>query len=456
MSPPRYRVDSFGHISSHSSKGEATWLGQIHIHHEHMTWLGSFSPEAHDLLHVATAIHHVDRLAPRASSGRLTQPDLLPRNLSLEVEVAEPDRWNAVLPDLAKLLRWLTDDHWSLAFHYAQRQRTEQRDCHFDRMAEADEVGLFSGGLDSLAGARARLKKKDRSIYLFSSLGTSVREEFLKNTLLPLKDVRTRYRWIGFRHQLRNGSALVEAPHRTRGFLFLASAAAVAYTLGVSSVATYECGVGALNQPMNDAQTGAQNTRAMHPRTLSSIEQLLQTLLDRRIRMEAPFFLMTKGELCQEVREELKELASHSLSCDETERSKPDLNHCGLCTSCLLRRVSLASVLGAGDPTRYRSHETVRSGEYQIAAFEQQSRTFSAFSSYRELSSHAPTVDDAVDFLLKRTLAPCTRSEIQAQLLSLFQRHAAEVLSFYERERPRSLPRPPRHTGAKQCLLLSR
>jgi hypothetical protein len=360
-------VDSFGHISSHSSKGEATWLGQIHIHHEHMTWLGSFSPEAHDLLHVATAIHHVDRLAPRASSGRLTQPDLLPRNLSLEVEVAEPDRWNAVLPDLAKLLRWLTDDHWSLAFHYAQRQRTDQSDYHFDRMAEADEVGLFSGGLDSHAGARARLKKKDRSIYLFSSLGTSVREEFLKNTLLPLKDIRTRYRWIGFRHQLRNGSALVE-----------------------------------------------------------------------------------------EVREELKELASHSMSCDETERSKPDLNHCGLCTSCLLRRVSLASVLGAGDPTRYRSHETVRSGEYQIAAFEQQSGTFSAFSSYRELSSHAPTVDDAVDFLLKRTLAPCTRSEIQAQLLSLFQRHAAEVLSFYERERPRSLPRQPRRTGAQQCLPLSR
>jgi hypothetical protein len=104
-----------------------------------MTWLGAFTPEAYDLLHVATAIHHVDRLAPRASSGRLTQPDLLPRNLS-----------------------------------YARPQRTEQRDCHFDRMADTDEVGLFSGGLDSLAGTRARLKKKDRSIYLWSSLGTSV------------------------------------------------------------------------------------------------------------------------------------------------------------------------------------------------------------------------------------------------------------------------------------------
>jgi len=71
----------------------------------------------------------------------------------------------------------------------------------------------------------------------------------------------------------------------------------------------------------------------------------------------------------------------------------------------------------------------------------------------------AVALDKSLEGGIPSTRAPCARSDkemIQAQLFSLIQRHAAEVLSFYERERPRSLPRQPRRTGAQQCLPLSR
>jgi hypothetical protein len=113
---------------------------------------------------------------------------------------------------------------------------------------------------------------------------------------------------------------------------------------------------------------------------------------------------MTKGELCREVEEDLDMLARCSMSCDETERGKSDLTHCGICTSCLLRRVSLHRSLG-------------RSGTLRLS-----------------------------------------RQEAQDQIFALVQRHAAEALSFYEHERPQSLPKRStllRRSGEQSCLPLS-
>jgi 7-cyano-7-deazaguanine synthase in queuosine biosynthesis len=354
---------------------------------------------------------------------------------------------------LEKFLHWLTDDQWGLTFTRSEIWTPRQLDWNVERLLGAEEVALFSGGLDSVAGAHTRFQERGRPLYLLSSLGTSVREHFLKSALGALKRQGSHHRWIGFRHQLRaaEGPLLLGTPNRTRGFLFLSAAAAAADALDVNSVTTYECGVGALNLPMNAAQTGAQNTHATHPHTLMQLEGILKIVLEKPLRLEAPFLLSTKGELCRRVGADLEHLARLSNSCDETERNKGNLNdHCGVCTSCLLRRASLHSVLGPADPTPYRRRDTRRSGQYQIAAFEAQARRFARMTRYEDLVGYARTVDHAVEYLL-RTPPQLSHQEAENQVLSLFHRHAAEVLSFYEEQETRSLPKRPRQHRPKQA-----
>ncbi|HYO53269.1 7-cyano-7-deazaguanine synthase [Archangium sp.] len=355
---------------------------------------------------------------------------------------------------MEKFLHWLTDDQWALTFTRSEQWMPRQMDWHSERLADAEEVALFSGGLDSVAGAYTRLQERGRPLYLLSSLGTPVRKRFLKSARRVLELRRLPHRWIGFHHQLRaaGGPLPLDTTSRTRGFLFLGAAAATADALGVGVVTTYECGVGALNLPMNAAQIGAQNTHAMHPYTLMQLECILERVLEKHLRLEAPFLLHTKGELCRQVGADLEALAYTSNSCDETERNKSNLNdHCGACTSCLLRRASLHSVLGESDHTPYRCHSTRRSGQYQVAAFEAQARSFAGMTRYEDLVGYERAVDHAVTYLMRRKEPPLPRQEAQQQVLSLFKRHAAEVLSFYEQQSPRSDPKPPRQHPTKQA-----
>ena len=80
------------------------------------------------------------------------------------------------------------------------------------------------------------------------------------------------------------------------------------HALGLRRLVTFEAGVGAMNLPMNAAQTGAENTRAMHPRTLLLAQSLFSRLFGSDFSVEAPFIFVTKGELCQSVSRNLHAL----------------------------------------------------------------------------------------------------------------------------------------------------
>ena len=455
-SKARFTVGSCGELHMHPLDAASIPVGRVEVAWRMLTWLGMLRPIAYDLLHIATAIHHVDRVAPRARAEEQNGWQDTPRRIELEVAVTESGQWNSVRSEMEGLLHWMTDDLWELNFTRSGSCPPRQMNLLPEQLPDAAEVALFSGGLDSLAGAHVRLKEQNRPLYLFSSLGTDVRKHFLRQALRPLD--RSRYRWIRFEHHLSaspNHSRL-ETLNRTRGFLFLSAAAALADALGVDCVTTYECGVGALNLPMNEAQVGAQNTHATHPHTLMQLERILVRVLGKELRLDTPFFLHTKGELCRQAGTDLMRLAEASNSCDETERNKRNLNeHCGVCTSCLLRRAALHSVLGDADPTLYRGHATRENGQYQVDAFESQARRFMTMSRYGDLVGCAQTVDSAADYLIERTAPRLSRQEAQDALLSLFQRHAHEVRSFYERQAPRELlhrARQPRSTPRNHDL----
>jgi len=118
-----------------------------------------------DLVDVAAAVHVVDRLARRRRDREAHE-----RRFEVEIPVRTAERWNALLvrQSLTSLLSFMTGDSWSLQFvpEPIRRRPSETQHSLFALQKDVpNSVGLFSGGLDSLAGTAAAiaLPTNDRS-----------------------------------------------------------------------------------------------------------------------------------------------------------------------------------------------------------------------------------------------------------------------------------------------------
>lgn len=101
---------------------------------------------AQDLLRIARAVYLTDKRSPRKDAL-----DQWTRTIELSIPVLDPRAWNSTaLSSFHELLETLTADEWQLTLrpgaepYHAQGNLFEWR---------ADEVALFSGGLDSTVHA---------------------------------------------------------------------------------------------------------------------------------------------------------------------------------------------------------------------------------------------------------------------------------------------------------------
>lgn len=403
------------------------------------TWLGPFSPTQRDLLRVMAGILMADRLSPRRlPGGRRAERELAwQRSISLRVAVESAERWAAAAPLVARLLSFMTDDAWVVSFERI-RARPAQQILPFGERETVTEVALFSGGLDSVAGLFSRwLAAPNSNVLAVSACGNEVRGSAQATALGQLRRLGVRARWLKLDHQQlgsqRSRNAM-EASQRSRALLFLAMGAVAAYEVGLPTFSVYETGIGGINLPTSSAQVGAQGTRAMHPRTLALFNQLVALVLDRPARAVAPFFLHTKGELCHLSGSAIRDLAAVSMSCDEGEGHKPDsMLHCGLCTSCLFRRIALHHRAGGADPTRYRDIATRRHGAYEVQAFENHARDLNACRSFRDLISLDPDVRFASDAPLPISIS---RAQAEQAVFETYRRYAGEIAAFLDEARP--------------------
>jgi hypothetical protein len=234
--------------------------------------------------------------------------------------------------------------------------------------------------------------------------------------------------------------------------LFLAMGAAVASGLEIPNLAVYETGVGCLNLPMSSAQVGSQGTRAMHPFTLSEANKLFELVLDQRVRVIAPFFLHTKRLLCCEVGEALPKLASVTASCDEGEGHKSDaMEHCGLCTSCIFRRIALASDSRLPDRTPYRDQPTRHHGAFELSAFEHHSAELAGGATFQDLIKMDPDVRFALRAPMEVQL---DHAEMEERVLAMYGSYQAEIAEFFKHHRPVLRPRlkPLRKEGSRDLF----
>lgn len=319
------------------------------------------SDAAADLLEVASTIYATDRLVPRGPWRRSGYGSDWRRAMRVRIPVRDISAWHGVRRHLAAMLSWLTDDDWTLEFAAGQGPLTKLQQPLLPVPLSDVDVLLFSGGLDSTAGLARDLSGAVRDVVAVS-VYTNSRMQVLQREIVGVLNRTAHRRALPVQYQVQLGLDDRENTQRSRGFLFLAAGVASAWALGRDRLRVHENGIGAINLPYLRSQVGSQATRAVHPRTVTMMEQLARQLSGHPFTIETPHLEMTKAELVRACSPVADGALSRSLSCDYGFATRiPGTRPCGACTSCLLRRQALHAA-GRSDLDRdvnYRTNDLV-------------------------------------------------------------------------------------------------
>jgi hypothetical protein len=324
-------------------------------------------PIFEDLINLAVMAYVADRAIrrrrPEGEAGSL----LWQRDLELHVPVTDPARWNnAEIGDLlSDALGCLTEDRWK--FHFLPREiKREPLQRVLFPPVDPVRVALFSGGLDSLAGLALDLDKEQDGTVYGVTCATSSRLLGKQRKIVRVLRKKSSNRLVPIvipvkLVQSRQAYNYNEPTQRARGFLFCVLGAVAALMGGASELSIYENGVGAINLPLSEAQLGVQSSRATNPVALRKVERFISVLLGQEFFVRLPYLFTTKGEMCRGLNNSsFRDLAVQTVSCDSFPMRVSGAEHCGVCSSCLLRRQALWT---SG------FHEDLQEGRYKYDVF---------------------------------------------------------------------------------------
>lgn len=293
-----------------------------------------------DLVEVAYAVLLTDRLILRPLGT------LGPRQIHLRLPVRKPRVWKRVADNLQDVLAILGGDTFTFEF-YGRRSGSEllsfPNPARSLQLPHTERVALFSGGLDSASAAAIFAKQTERVAYVthyvrginhIESLLARIQQAYGPSAAVPHAQF-----------YIRPGGPLTqklkENSRRSRPFLYVSLALAIAAAISATEVCVCENGVLALNLPLTPTMIP---TRHAHSQFLSAMERLAERLFGARLRVTNPFELMTKGEMTR-IFAPNPELALLTASCWYQQWAGRGRNygkgHCGSCVPCLVRFASL-------------------------------------------------------------------------------------------------------------------
>jgi 7-cyano-7-deazaguanine synthase in queuosine biosynthesis len=302
----------------------------------------------HDLMTIAASIFAADRATKRG------EREDFGRTISITIPVVNAARIAPLAGLVERMLRTLSNDSWRIAFRQSAGQ---PESLEFAEPTDGVTL-LFSGGLDSLAGA-VRLLEDGRSVQLVGHITRNRQTIESQSELVGLLEgAGYAFEYRKFFVSSRDGGPSdlkhdVENSQRTRSFLFLVLAGLVARRTGHLKVLFIaENGQFAIHLPLSAARIGAFSTHTAHPSFVVEMENFLSKVLDVDIDVENPFLYSTKAEVAKIVIDHLPDALSVSTSCWMNARLSRDEHHCGECIPCMMRRVAVE--IHQPDPTRYR------------------------------------------------------------------------------------------------------
>jgi 7-cyano-7-deazaguanine synthase in queuosine biosynthesis len=306
-----------------------------------------------DLLEVATYVYCADQFMSRGGATGRGLAANWRRDLRFVIPVREPDRWSSpeVGSSLQRVLAFMSDDN--VRFEFIAEITEQPSTEYFDFGSGPDEVVLFSGGLDSLAGAADRLAGGNSRLLLVSLQSSSKianRQRELARELAQRFPNRVVHIPIRVHTQV---SRATETTQRTRSFLFGALGAAVAQVGDTNRLSLFENGVVSINLPIAGQVVGTAASRTTHPRVLRDLSDFLSALCQRAFSVENPYLWKTKAEVIEVLRDAgHADLAKYTASCSRVHQMTRLHTHCGCCSQCLDRRfAALGAGLGDDDPS---------------------------------------------------------------------------------------------------------
>ncbi|WP_155008753.1 Qat anti-phage system QueC-like protein QatC [Priestia megaterium] len=305
-----------------------------------------------DLLLIGMSVFSVDKKISRKKAE-----DGWSRNLNLHIPVLEFEKWEAVKHELEETLSFLSGDKWIFNFYPTEeRLRGDKVNKRYNirEKTDFDCVSLFSGGLDSFCGALSLMEDNRNPLFLgFKEYPLLLRKQTSLIESIQEEYTNQKMDFIQFnvspRRPLNVDSNVIlgESTSRSRSFLFIAGAVAVASIIGKHTpVYIPENGFIGINVPLTQSRNGSCSTRTTHPYFIGLVNQLL-TNLGIEHKVENFYSQKSKGEIVSQHRENevFRHMYKETLSCSHPCQSRydgisPPLN-CGYCYPCLIRRASL-------------------------------------------------------------------------------------------------------------------
>jgi hypothetical protein len=265
------------------------------------------------------------------------------RRFRFHIPVRLPEVWSreAVSSALVDVLSFISEDTYEFVFTKLEQPPSVQ--LYFDHLVpdfRVDEVMLFSGGLDSLAGAIQEAVIDGRNLALESHDSASKRKPQIEALA---KDVAQRAGTTTVRHipvwATKSEEVGGEYTQRTRSFLYASLAATVSAMMGKDRIRFYENGVTSMNLPIAPQIVGSRATRTTHPQSIRGFGRFFSALLDRPFVVESPFVWKTKADVVRLIKESGHGvLAARAVSCSRTFEATKLRTHCGRCSQCIDRR----------------------------------------------------------------------------------------------------------------------
>jgi 7-cyano-7-deazaguanine synthase in queuosine biosynthesis len=295
------------------------------------------SDKEEDLVLLAGVVAYADRSVRRLVANGWR------RNLHIVMPVKNPEVWNqhAVSSTLTDALRFLTGDAWSFEFVKRTGKSGKLKQSEFALGTGKFVVMPFSNGLDSFSQSRLLPVEVPNT--------AAIRLTAWNRSLAGGRDWVTeangvRYRRVSLPVALDTGTH-AEQTFRSRSFMFSTLAGLAASMSDAEAILIPEAGQGALGPSL--VPVGQESPhRGSHPKFSQFMMAFFQAFWGKTISIRHPQLWRTKGEV-------LKLLQSNGLqqgweltsSCSRDQRvtstARGKKIQCGICSGCLLRRMSL-------------------------------------------------------------------------------------------------------------------
>jgi 7-cyano-7-deazaguanine synthase in queuosine biosynthesis len=415
-----------------------------------------------DMLEIATYVYSADQAIPRCADDVDSFGNGWRRYLHFIIPVRNPDFWNGreIQQALCSTLGFLSDDNYYFRFTKLLEVQAFQGFLELNDdgrlFGYPEQVVMFSGGLDSLAGAIDEVLNEKRRIVLVTHKSTQKLNKRIwrLEKMIADKAGENTPLHIGVRVN-KNKGLNYEYTQRSRSFLYVSIGATIARMLNLKSVRFYENGVISLNLPVCAQVVGGRATRTTHPRVIRGFQEIISLVAGEMFTIENPYIWKTKAEVVEVITKAgCQDMIAASTSCTHTWEMTNDHTHCGTCSQCIDRRFAVI----AAKADQYDPVEGYKTDIFTQSRSKDEDKIMAA--AYLERANQVRDQDDITQFIAR--FSEVSRvfryldgnpGSVAQKVYDLYKRHAKDVCDALDTMVGRNITAIRQRTLPGDCLL---